>query len=104
MDSLIFTESGRFTLLLASSPYDNPSFHFHLKEASQYCALGRVQAKVVISLELGHELRNNILDQNRYALCILTHAQILQFKMLHLLLAIQIDDGYRRLRCSISRT
>ncbi|KAH7148139.1 hypothetical protein DER46DRAFT_616249 [Fusarium sp. MPI-SDFR-AT-0072] len=29
-------ESGRFALSLADNPCINPSFHFHLKEGSQY--------------------------------------------------------------------
>jgi hypothetical protein len=35
IDSLIFTESGRFTSSLADIPCNDPAFHFHLKEASQ---------------------------------------------------------------------
>jgi hypothetical protein len=30
-----FTESGRFVILLAGNPYDNPVFHFYLKEDSE---------------------------------------------------------------------
>jgi hypothetical protein len=31
-----FTESGRFAILLAGNPCDNPAFHFHLKEDSEF--------------------------------------------------------------------
>ncbi|KAM5529593.1 hypothetical protein FOXYSP1_17437 [Fusarium oxysporum f. sp. phaseoli] len=32
MDSLTFTESGRFGLSLAGNPCTYPAFHFHSKE------------------------------------------------------------------------
>ncbi|PNP80119.1 hypothetical protein FNYG_06543 [Fusarium nygamai] len=38
IDTPNFTESGRFASLLAGDPCNDPAFHFHLKEASQYCA------------------------------------------------------------------
>jgi hypothetical protein len=36
IDPPTFTESGRFAILLAGNPCDNPAFHVHLKEGSQY--------------------------------------------------------------------
>jgi hypothetical protein len=35
IDPPTFTESGRFAILLAGNPCDNPAFHFHLKEDSE---------------------------------------------------------------------
>ncbi|KAJ9413893.1 hypothetical protein QL093DRAFT_2506743, partial [Fusarium oxysporum] len=34
IDPPTFSESGRFAILLAGNPCDNPAFHFHLKEDS----------------------------------------------------------------------